>query len=192
MLINFIFNKIATLQGWKWVNKYPKESRKCVLMVAPHTSNWDLVYGLGVLYHEDMPIKFAIKKEWVRFPIKKLLKEMGAVAIDRNPKNIGEERKSMVQVMIEIIQSNSEIAMTVTPEGTRGRNAIWKTGFWHVAKAANVPICLAYIDYKKKEAGIFGLLYPNELESDMKIISSFYKDVVAKKPENFVLDSRYM
>jgi len=192
MLIQEIFHTYTQLMGWKWVNKYPEESQHCVLIAAPHTSNWDLIYGVGVSYKQGLPLHFTIKKEWMRFPFKNVLIELGALGIDRSPKKGGEQRQSMVQVMVELLHTKDRIAMGVTPEGTRKRNTSWKTGFWHVAKEAGVPICFGYLDYARKEVGIGDILYPSDdMAADMRVIMDFYKNIKGKKPHQFAIDESY-
>jgi len=97
-----------------------------------------------------------------------------------------------VDVMADIVKENDPIALVVTPEGTRARRTEWKSGFYHVAKQAGVPIALGYLDYKKKEAGIGPLVYPtDDIDADMAKIMAFYKGIHGKYPEDFSVDQRY-
>ncbi len=131
MILQKLFHFYAKSMGWSWKNDFPVESKRCVLLAAPHTSNWDLIYGMGMTYNQGVPIRFTIKEEWLIFPFKKALVEMGALGINRTPKKAGQARSSMVDVMYNLFLENMNIAMTITPEGTRSRNNKWKTGFWH-------------------------------------------------------------
>ena len=87
---------------------------------------------------------------------------------------------------------NKEFAMGITPEGTRSLRTKWKSGFYHLAKENNLPICFGYLDYKTKTGGIGGPIYTTDnKEKDMKKIMAFYKTKTPKNPENFSLDLRY-
>jgi 1-acyl-sn-glycerol-3-phosphate acyltransferase len=160
-----------------------------VIVVAPHTSNWEFVFGMGAIKFMKLNPRFAIKKEWIRFPFKKLMLSSGALPIDRNAKNNLGEKKGTVDAMAELFKTNPNLRLVITPEGTRSRMEKWKTGFYHVAVKANVPIALGYMDYEKRQCGISSIIYPSgDFKKDMKIIMDFYKDVKAKHPENFSVD----
>ena len=177
--------------GWKANPVFPKEATKCVLMAAPHTTNWDTFYlkmGMWVL---DIPMKFTVKDDWTKFPLGLFMKPLGAMGIDRSPKK-GVARASYVDQMVEIIKSKEKIAMVVAVEGSRSLRKKWKMGFYHTALKAEVPLCFGYLDYKKKEAGIGGVIYPTgNIAEDMKEINKFYEKIHAKFPEKFSLDERY-
>jgi hypothetical protein len=93
--------------------------------------------------------------------------------------------------MISLFNKNKDFVLVITPEGTRSRREKWRMGFHHIARAANVPICLGYVDYKLKKAGICKLIQPENLETGMKEIMNFYKSIHPKYPENFSIDKRY-
>lgn len=191
MLLRLIY-WIYRLMGWKLTGSIPAECQRCVMIAAPHTSNWDIIFALGAFYEMKIPVKFTIKKEWFSFPFKTLMKALGGIPIDRSPKKPGDPRPSMVEAMANIFAQNDKIAVMVTPEGTRKRNENWKTGFWYTAKLAGVPICLGYLNYAKKEAGVGKVIYPNNLEEDMAAIMAFYKDIPPKYQENFAIDPKYV
>ncbi len=177
---------IFTLNGWKLQKNTQKRIPRSVVLGAPHTSNWDLIISMGGFYKMKFPLKFFIKKEWLRiFPLNKLLLSAGAVSVDRESKNA-----TMVDNMAEAIKTSREdIALLVTPEGTRKRKCTWKTGFYYTALKAGVPIVLTCLDYSKKLA-VFGPAFmpTGDFKKDMEIVKEYYKDVVPKYPENFCLD----
>jgi len=184
-----MFKFIFKLFGWKITHYLPDEIKQCVVVVAPHTSNWEFVFGMGAIKFMDLKPRFAIKKEWIKFPFKHLMLSSGALPIDRNAKNSLGERKGTVDAMVELFKSHETLRLIITPEGTRSRMEKWKTGFYHVALKANVPIALGFMDYKKKECGIDKILYPTgDFKADMKIIMDFYKNINARYPENFSVD----
>lgn len=165
---------------------------KCVMTAAPHTTLWDGVYALGAFLIMGIPLKYAIKKEFNYFLVGNLLAAAGALWIDRKSTSKDGARKSYIEIMAEVFEKHEAIALMIAPEGTRSLTKQWKTGFYHVAKEAGVPITLGYLDYKKKEAGVGPAIYPSDdMEADMHKIMEFYQGVTGKYPEKFQVDERY-
>ncbi len=192
-MINALFRLIFKLNGWKLDTNIPPEAQRCVLVAAPHTSNWDLVYARAAFDWLKIPLRFTIKKEWTRFPLNFITVPLGALGIDRTPKKPGEARPSMVEAMADLFNYHQNLAMMITPEGTRKKNPHWKTGFYHVALKAKVPIVCGYLDYKNKIAGMGMVLYPTgDIKADLKKIMQFYENITAKYPENFSVDYSYL
>lgn len=182
---------IFKICGWSVNHDVPKESNKCVLIAAPHTTNWDAFYLRFGMWILGIPMKFTIKDDWTKFPFGGIVRRLGGIGIDRSGKS--SKKVSYVDQMAKIIIENDDIAMVVAAEGTRALRTRWKMGFYHTAMKANVPLCFGYLDYEKKEAGIGGMLMPTgDIEADMKIIHNFYKTVKGKYPEKFSLDERYV
>lgn len=193
-LIVWLFRLIFKWNKWKLDDSLLKNEKidRCVMIAAPHTSNWDLVYCLAAFDMMNLPVKFTIKKEWFRFPFNYIIGALGGIPIDRSPKNPDQPRKSMVEAMAEIFTDKPKICVLVTPEGTRKRNDKWKTGFYYVAQKANVPIVCGYLDYKKREAGIGLKIVPTgDIKTEMRLISAFYATKTPKFPEKFALDKEY-
>jgi len=178
------------LFGWTTNPDVPQEAYKCVLMAAPHTTNWDTFYlrlGMWVL---GIPMKFTVKDAWTKFPLGLFMKPLGALGIDRSTN--AKKRLSYVDQMVNIIKEREKIAMVVAVEGTRALRKRWKMGFYHTAVNAEVPLCFGYLDYENKVAGIGGVLHPTgNIEEDMAIINDFYRNIKGKYPEKFSLDERY-
>jgi 1-acyl-sn-glycerol-3-phosphate acyltransferase len=123
-----------------------------------------------------------MKKEWFFFPIKYLLTALGGIPVNRKKKT------ALSDQMVEVFASNAHFQLAVAPEGTRKKNAHWKTGFYYIAVNAGVPITLAYIDYEKKEAGISSNYYPTgNTKRDIEEIKQFYKDVQGRHPKKFAI-----
>lgn len=170
--------------GWKVEGDLPNVPR-FVLVVAPHTSNWDVpigllcAYALGLLF--AWPYGFMIKAPALRWPVAGLLLHwLGGIPVDRSAAH------NVVEQMADVFQSRERLMLAITPEGTRKRTAYWKSGFYHIALAARVPIVLAYIDYARKAAGLGPTLWPSgDLEADLEIIRNFYAGVTAKFPHQF-------
>ena len=191
-----MLDKLATLSlkamGWKIDNHWSSDIDQCVMIAAPHTTNWDALYARLALKSMNIPVRITIKDSYMRFPFGPFIRALGGIGINRTPKQMGKERPSMVQVMTDLFKQYPKLVMMVTPEGTRARREHWKSGFYHIAIAANVPIALSYLDYKKKTAGVGKILYPSgNIEQDMREIMQFYADVSPKYPELFSLDTRY-
>ena len=191
MIIKWIFRMIFKLLGWQLKTEAIKGYKQSITIAAPHTANLHLPIASAAFDLMGLPLKFTVKKEWVRFPFKTIMTNLGAIAIDRTPKKPGDPRPSMVEAMVNLFKENPELHIMVTPEGTRSLRTEWKTGFWYTAKAANVPILLGYLDYKNKIAGIGKIIHPTNLEDDMRTMMDFYKDITPCHPEKFSIDLRY-
>lgn len=174
---------IIAFSGWSVNRDIPRDTRKAVMIAAPHTSNWDIVHALVALHILNIPVRYTIKKEWMKPPVGILLKALGAIPIDR--KSTGLNRESMVDAIARLFDERDHLVILVTPEGTRKYARRWRTGFYHIAKQAGVPIMLGYLNYQKKEAGIRPeLFYPTDnVDQDIERIKDFYRDIPAKYPE---------
>ena len=174
------------------VNDVPADVKQYVLTAAPHTSNWDFIYALGCFHTLGIPIRFTIKKEWLRFPFKGFMQSIGALGIDRTSREDG-SRPSQTEAMAKLFEQHPELVMLVTPEGSRSKREKWKTGFYHVAVQAKVPIVIGYMDYPKKEAGVTAMFYPTgDMEADLKKMMEFYSKVTPRFPEKHSPDTRFV
>ncbi|MEG0195843.1 1-acyl-sn-glycerol-3-phosphate acyltransferase [Acinetobacter sp.] len=191
-----MFEKLAEqsleMMGWELDNHWPVDLDQCVMIAAPHTSNWDALYARLALKALGVNVRLTIKDSYMKLPFGPFVRAMGGIGIDRTPKNAGEPRLSMVQVMTDLFKQHPKLVMLVTPEATRAKQEEWKTGFYHVAISAGVPIALAYMDYAKKKTGVGKIVYPTgDYEKDMAEIMDFYAQISAKFPEKFSVDTRY-
>lgn len=192
-----MFEKLAekslNLMGWELDNHWDLNVDQCVMIAAPHTSNWDALYARLALKALGVNVRLTIKDSYMKFPFGPFVRAMGGIGIDRSVKQEGQARPSMVQLMSDLFKTHPKLVMLVTPEGTRAKQEQWKTGFYHVATTAGVPIALAYMDYAKKKTGVGKIVYPTgDYEKDMVEIMSFYADINAKFPEKFSVDQRYV
>lgn len=172
---------LLRLAGWHIGQTEGVELPKCVICVAPHTSNWDFI--VGKLFYTSIGCNagFLIKKDWFFFPFNLLFNAMGGVPVDRG------KRTSVTDQMVEVFAKRDHFQLAITPEGTRKRTKEWKKGFYYIALKANVPILMAYFDYEKKEAGIKGVFYPTgNTDRDIRMIREQYRGITACHPENFV------
>lgn len=170
------------LVGWKLDHHLDLSTiDKCVLVCAPHTSNWDFYYTIAAFWEMDIPMKLFIKDTWTKPWYGYFIRQLGGIGIDRT------QNKHMVEYASGILKSADRLYLINTPEGTRSYAEQWKTGFYYIAQAAQVPIVLGYCDYKEKRAGLSKII-PIEnstLEEVLAEIEAFYANVTAKYPEKF-------
>ena len=172
---------ILWIAGWKVVGNPPVNIKKSIMIAAPHTSNWDLLYARAAFYIMGFPVRYTIKKELFFFPLGIFLRALGGIPIDR--KSSG----NMVQKMVDLYREYDQLCILITPEGTRSYSAEWKKGFYYIATGANVPIVLGFLDYAKKHAGVGPIISPSgDYEKDLEEIKSFYRTITAKYPEKGV------
>ena len=189
-MITRICKLIFKLTGWKTDDKLPPQIKKCIIIAAPHTSNWDFWYCMAAFRIYNLHIRFTVKKEWMKFPFNLIMKPLGAIAIDRSPRLDG-NRPSFVEAMTTLFNENEKLIIVITPEGSRSKRDKWKTGFFYVAQNAKVPILLGYVDYKKKLAGIGKVVQPTNFNDSMKTIMDFYSNITPRFPEKFSIDSQF-
>ena len=193
VIFKILGKAIIRVIGWKVDQHLKADFKRCVMIAAPHTSNWDFVICRAALGVMDINVRFTIKIEWTKGILGWLLTYLGAIGIDRNPKDKRSEPISYVDAMVSLFEENEELAMLITPEGSRKRMEQWKTGFYHVAKNAGVPIAFGYMDYQTKTAGIGKVMWPgDDMEADMREIMKFYVGIHPKFPELYSVDLRYM
>lgn len=172
------------LLGWKVDPQLPEGAHRCVLVAAPHTSNWDGFYMILASLALGLRFRFAIKREWLRFPMGLLLRPLGAIGVDRRPKNSDAPRLSQVEAMVELFNKHQQLTFVIAPEGSRALSNRWRTGFYYVALQAQVPIALGYLDYAHKRAGIGPSFRPSgDLEADLAQIQGFYRNITPRYPE---------
>ena len=155
---------------------------KYIICLAPHTSNWDFV--LGQLYSgaEGWKIQFLMKKEWFFWPLGLLFRHLGGIPVYRD------KRTSMTDALADTARRSEEFHLTITPEGTRSANPEWKKGFYIIAQKAHLPILLYGVDYSKKLIQCTKSIIPSgNMDSDMALIKSYFKDFKGKHPEKFTI-----
>ncbi len=180
------------LSGWKADLNLPAGHERCVMIAAPHTTNWDAYYIKLAATVMGIPIKVAIKDNWTKGMIGPFIRSMGGLGINRSPKE-GRDRLSQTQVMAQLFENHDRIALAIAPEGTRKRRDRWKMGFYWVAHEAQVPIAMGYLDYANKIAGVGPdvIRTTGVIEEDMKAVNNFYRKITPRYPENFSLDLRF-
>jgi 1-acyl-sn-glycerol-3-phosphate acyltransferase len=163
--------------GWKVEGGVP-DVRKAVVIAAPHTSNWDLPFTLAVTWKLGFPMSWLGKHTLFTGVKGKFFRAVGGIAVDRS------RRSDAVANAVDVIDAHQDLFLIVAPEGTRSKTTRWKTGFYHMAVSANVPIVLGFLDYKNKRGGLGTLFWPTgDIDADMKKIRAFYSTIEGKHPE---------
>ena len=177
-LLRFLAILILRLVGWTSIGSKVSVP-KYVLIGAPHTSNWDFPLMLLVVLELRLQLFWMGKHTLFPFPFSGIMKWLGGIPINRTKSH------NVVSDIVGQFKSNENLVVLVPPEGTRRKVSEWKTGFYHIANNAGVPILMGYVDAAKKEAGFADFFYPTgELESDMKEIRSFYAKKKGLTAEN--------
>ncbi len=167
---------ILKFSGWRTEGRMP-EYPKLVLIAAPHTSNWDFPIMLFIAFSLRAKLYWMGKDALFQWPINRLFKWLGGIPIDRSKSN------NVVAQSIEQFNRNDKLILTIPPSGTRKRVFYWKSGFYHIANGANVPIALGFLDYRRKVGGIGPIVTPTgDIEADMENIKAFYADISGKYP----------
>jgi len=162
----------------------PKE-KKYVLVFAPHTSWTDFVVGKLALTAMGVKTTFLIKKEIFFFPLGIYLKYIGGYPVDRK------QTKKLTDTIAEYIKERDEIAFLIAPEGTRKCVETWKRGFYYIAQKAEIPIALAYLDYRDKKGGIGPTFYlTGNYENDLQEIQKFYTGMQGRRKGYFNLENK--
>ncbi len=180
----FIWKLLFKMAGWKIEGGLPADLKKCIIVAAPHTSNWDFFYAIPALYLFKIKMNYLIKKESMVFPASIFLKRTGAIGVERKG-----DAKGLVDELAQKLKEAEELALVVAPEGTRKSVTKWKTGFYNIALKAELPIALSYLDYSKKIAGIGPVIYPTgDYQRDLLEIQEFYRSVIPKNPATYAVN----
>ncbi len=173
---------LYTLLGWKTVGNFDKNLKKCVIIGAPHTHWLDFPLGIAVKFAEEVPANYIGKASLFKPPFGFIFKWLGGAPIDRTKSN------NRVQSIIDLFNSKERFILAMSPEGTRKKTTKWKTGFYYIAKGANVPIVMMTFDFENKQVKVSEPYYTtNDMEADFNHIYNFYSGVKGKIPENFNL-----
>lgn len=170
---------ILKLTGWRVEGSMPADHPKCVVIAAPHTSNWDLPNTLMAGFALRMNLYWMGKSSIFNPPFGGFMRWLGGIAVNR------EKSTNLVAASIEAIRAaQGRLQLVVPPEGTRSKVRYWKTGFYYIAVGAGVPIVLSYMDYARKVSGIGPVFYPTgDIDRDMATIKAFYAPFKGKNPD---------
>lgn len=172
-----IFARITmALAGWRIDGKLP-DLKKYILIGAPHTSNWDFVLFLGIIFSLKANVRFMGKAELFRWPVGAFFRYCGGIPVDRK------RSQGLVEQMVKASNESERFILTIAPEGTRHHVAEWKRGFYHIAKGAGIPISMAKVDGKHKTIHLGQVFYlTDDMDADMKLIQGSFAGITGIKP----------
>ncbi len=178
-IANFI---LCRLLNWTITGKIPSSLEKAVIIVAPHTSLWDFVYGRLAFWVLDINVRFMINEKYFKWPLGWLLTVLGGQPVNQA------RLTGLLHEILNHFKKNNPFFLVITPEGTRKLVKQWKKGFYQIAVENHVPIIMAFIDYKDKRGGLGPVYYPTgDYNADIKEIKKFYCRFHAKHPEYYNL-----
>lgn len=166
-------------QGWSVTGPLP-DIDKMVLIAAPHTSNWDLLYMLAVGIALDVRVNWVGKHTLFEGPGGGVFSSLGGLPVDRRSRN------NAVDQMAAHFAERDKLYLAISPEGTRGYTDHWKTGFYYIAKAANVPIGCGFLDYGTKTGGLGKIIWPlGSLDEVLEECREFYEGMRGYREDAF-------
>jgi 1-acyl-sn-glycerol-3-phosphate acyltransferase len=181
MFKTMLSRAVLRLGGWALETPVPPVGRY-VLLAAPHTSNWDFVWLLACAWSAGVDLKWMGKASLFRGPFGPFMRALGGIAIQRDT------RSGIVGATVAAFAHQQDLVVTIPAEGTRSAGRHWRSGFYHIARLANVPIVLGYLDYARRRGGLGPALVPSgDIRADMDIVRAFYRDKQGRNPGAFTV-----
>lgn len=178
-MLKWLSRQLLRIGGWH-VRVATPDYPKCIICVAPHTSNWDFILCELAITSLGRRSGFLMKASWFFWPLGVLFRSIGGIAVARTP------GKSLTRRLIEMFNASERLVIAVTPEGTRSRTDKWRTGFLHVAYETGVPVTLASVDFATKRIEMLSTFTPTgNVDADMRAIKDYYKPYTGLYPEKF-------
>lgn len=177
----YIFSYVVLkILGWRIEGSFRPGLRKCIILVGPHTSLWDFVYGRMIFAVLHKKVSFLIKSKFFFWPLGPIIRSLGAIPVEKA------SGLSQFHSIVNFVKNQEDIYLIITPEGTRKPVKRWKTGFYQLARDCELPMVLCWIDFKRKIGGIENEYLPSDnMDEDIKMLQRFYKAEWAKHPEKF-------
>ena len=173
----FLASAVLRLSGWQ-VHGVAPDLDQCVVIAAPHTSNWDFVWMKLMAWSLNWDVNWLGKHTLFKGPAGAFMRSWGGVPVDRRGK------QDLVSQVVARFAAGETLALTIPAEGTRDRSDTWRSGFYHIAHGAGVPVVLSFLDYAKKTGGIGPtVLLTGDTTADMNEIRQFYQGITGKFPE---------
>ncbi len=169
---------IFKLLGWKVIDRRPKPMGPCIYVVAPHTSNWDFFMGLCVRSIARLGnVRYLAKKSLFVWPVGWIFKALGGYPVDRS------KSTNLTDQAVAYFNQIPDFSLAITPEGTRKKVDQWKTGFWRIAKGANVPLILSSFDYGRREVILREPFFVgDDMDKDIAWMTDYFKQFKGKQP----------
>lgn len=175
--MQLLARSMLKLLGWTLIEA-PDRPARAVLIAYPHTSNWDGFYALLIKWALRLDTHWVGKDALFRPPFGSLLRWLGGVPVNRR------QRTGFVEQMVAEFAPRPDFMLVMAPEGTRSLTGGWKTGFYRIALGAQVPVGLAFVDYRRREAGVLAYLpLTGDPDTDIKAIAAYYHERPGKRPE---------
>lgn len=179
-----LFNQLAIAwlkaTGWTVRNDLPEGLDKFVIIAAPHTSNWDFPVTMAIAATVDMEFRWVGKHTMFRRPYGWLMRRMGGIPVDRR------KSTNFVEQIAEAFDAADRMALGIAPEGTRSKGEYWKSGFYYIAREADVPIVCGYVDFEKREGGLGPVIDASQSkEAVLAELRDFYRGVQGCRPDQF-------
>jgi len=160
--------------GWRFEGAVP-EVAKAVIIVAPHTSNWDFFIGVAGMFALGLRVDFLGKNSLFVWPLAPIMRWLGGIPVDRRASH------GVVEATTGLFASRDRMILALSPEGTRGAVARWRTGFYHIARRADVPVVPVALDYGRRLICLGGAFQPTgDLESDLAQLAAFFDGVAGR------------
>lgn len=177
-ILQVVSKGILRAISWKLEVSLPPVP-KYVLIGAPHTSAWDFIFTMLLIYSTRLNVKWIAKDSLFRGPTGVFVRGLGGIEVNRR------QRSNFVDQIVKVLNRHDHLIIAIAPEGTRDKADYWKTGFYYIALGAKVPIAMGFVDYEKKVVGIGPYFYPDgEIQSDFEHqIKVFYADKKGRYPE---------
>ncbi len=182
-ILSFIARIILRLGGWTLVGDVPNDTPKFVFTAAPHTALVDGLLMVIFAFARGFRIQYLVKDGFYKFPLRFLIDWSGGIPVDRSTSN------NVVDQMVAHFNATDSMILGISPEGTRPYRPKIRTGFYHIALGAGVPVVCGFLDFKTRRVGIGDTIHlTGDIHKDIQRIASFYKDMEGKYPENFNRD----
>jgi 1-acyl-sn-glycerol-3-phosphate acyltransferase len=180
-VLKYLSKAVLRTIGWRSVDARPDKAKdRFVMALAPHTSNWDFVLIYLIAFDTGIRGHWLGKHTLFKGPLRPFMRWLGGIPVVRS------RSMNLVDQCVKAYDEDPRVMIAITPEGTRSRVKDWRTGFYHIAMGARVPVALAYLDYRRKVGGIGSMFHPTgDIERDLPEIRAYYRDITAYRPENF-------
>ncbi|MFN3199569.1 MAG: lysophospholipid acyltransferase family protein [Bradymonadia bacterium] len=173
----FLGRLVCRMMGWTVIGGLP-EPKRAIFIASPHTSNWDGFIMLAVSWALGVRLSWMAKHTLLKWPFRGFLMSLGAVPVDRS------KNTDTVGLVAQQMQASDGMYLAIAPSGSRSKREHWKSGFYHMALAAGVPVICGFLDYKRKRGGCGPVIYlTGDRKADMEQIRAFYADIEGKFPE---------
>jgi 1-acyl-sn-glycerol-3-phosphate acyltransferase len=177
-MIRRLGKTLFRLIGWRLENA-PTALKKCVVILTPHTSNWDFMVALFGRAHITQPVRFLGKHQLFFFPLSLFMRALGGIPVNRTKHN------NLVDFTVDLFDKEKELFLTIAPEGTRRPVTQWKLGFYYIAQKANVPIVIMGLDYQTKIISFSSPIIPsNNMQKDFELIHAFASKIKGRHQQD--------